>query len=162
MTQEIKSIGDRGRQAADALVSAFQRRSSLRSTDQKSAVALEIDKLRHERDLVAGERDAALQQLQRAALFCNQVRAQAMEHQQRTVSEARNLSQHAANERRDLLSSRQRKAEETVSMLRSQLEAEKTNVEEIVNRTLNSEREKMLRCLVSPRPLVHPDLLYAL
>eukprot|EP00971_Amphidinium_carterae_P013358 263269-Amphidinium_carterae.2 len=83
--------------------------------------------------------------MQRAAQFCAQVRAQAMDHQQGMIAEARNLSKHAANERRELLSSCQRKAEETVSMLRSQLEAEKANVEEIVKRTLHSEREKMLR-----------------
>eukprot|EP00971_Amphidinium_carterae_P232601 4615893-Amphidinium_carterae.1 len=145
MMQEIKSIGERGRQAADALVSAFQRRSSLRSTDHKSAEALEIEKLRHERDLLMGEREAAQQQLQRSAQFCVQVRAQAMEHQDRIMAEARNLSQHAANERRELLSSCQRKAEETVSMLKSQLEVDKANVEQIVKRQLSSEREKMLR-----------------
>eukprot|EP00971_Amphidinium_carterae_P197511 3919939-Amphidinium_carterae.1 len=61
------------------------------------------------------------------------------------ISEARILSQHAAHERRELLSSCQRKAEETVSMLRSQMEAEKANIDEIVKRTLISEREKMLR-----------------
>eukprot|EP00971_Amphidinium_carterae_P344511 6484943-Amphidinium_carterae.3 len=44
MTQEMKSIGDRGRKATDALVSAFQRRSSLRSADHKSAEALEIER----------------------------------------------------------------------------------------------------------------------
>eukprot|EP00971_Amphidinium_carterae_P107947 2136988-Amphidinium_carterae.1 len=115
MTQEIKSIGDRGRQAAEALVSAYHRRTSLRSTDQKSAEVLEIEKLKHERDLLMGERAAAQAQLQKAAQFCNQVRAQALEHQNRMISEARNLSQYAANERRELLSSCQRKTEETVS-----------------------------------------------
>eukprot|EP00971_Amphidinium_carterae_P072398 1432093-Amphidinium_carterae.1 len=92
MTQEIKSIVDTGRQAAEALVSDYHRRSSLRSTDQKSAEVLEIEKLKHERDLLMGEREAAQAQLQRAAQFCNQARAQAMEHQNRMISAARNLS----------------------------------------------------------------------
>eukprot|EP00971_Amphidinium_carterae_P123956 2455085-Amphidinium_carterae.1 len=54
----MKSIEDRGRQAAEALVSAFQRRSSLRSAEQKSAEQVEIDKLRHERELLVSEREA--------------------------------------------------------------------------------------------------------
>eukprot|EP00971_Amphidinium_carterae_P001468 29229-Amphidinium_carterae.1 len=123
----MKSIEDRGRQAAEALVSAFQRRSSLRSADQKSAEQMEIDKLRHKRDLLVRERDAAHLQLTKAAHFCNQVRAQAQEHQDRMIAEAKQLCQHTANERYELLSSCQHKAEETVNMLRSQLEAEKAN-----------------------------------
>eukprot|EP00971_Amphidinium_carterae_P133081 2635176-Amphidinium_carterae.1 len=62
MTQEMKSIGDRGREAADILVKAFQKRSALRSATQKSAEAMEIDRLRHERELLMGEREAAQQQ----------------------------------------------------------------------------------------------------
>eukprot|EP00971_Amphidinium_carterae_P024576 484527-Amphidinium_carterae.1 len=58
-------------------------------------------------------------------------------------SEAQHLCQHVANERHELLSSCNRKAEETVNMLESQLEAEKANVENVVNRQLHSEREKM-------------------
>eukprot|EP00971_Amphidinium_carterae_P290787 5774334-Amphidinium_carterae.1 len=145
MTQEIKSIEDRGRQAADELVMAFQRRSGSRSANQKSADQREIDKLRHENDLLVSQRDAAHAQLQRPAQFCAQVRNQAMEHQNRMVAEAKALRQHTANERRELLSSCQRKAEETASMLRSQLDAEKANVEQTVRRTLSSEREKLLR-----------------
>eukprot|EP00971_Amphidinium_carterae_P202855 4025500-Amphidinium_carterae.1 len=145
MTQEIKSIEGRGRQAADELVLAFQRRSGLRSAGQKSAEQREIDKLRHENELLVSQREAAHAQLQRAALFCVQVRNQAMEHQNRMVAEAKALCQHTANERRALLSSCQRKAEETVNMLKSQLDAEKANVEQTVKRTLSSEREKLLR-----------------
>eukprot|EP00971_Amphidinium_carterae_P255180 5065784-Amphidinium_carterae.2 len=110
MTQEMKSIEDRGGQAADALITAFRRRSSLRSTDQKSAEQMEIEKLRHERDLLVGERDAAHAQLHRAADFCKQVRFQAQEHQDRMMAEAHQLCQHVANERRELLSSCNRKA----------------------------------------------------
>eukprot|EP00971_Amphidinium_carterae_P029143 573307-Amphidinium_carterae.1 len=73
MTQEIKSIEYRGRQAAEALVTAFRRRTSLRSAEQKSAEQLEIEKLKYERDLVVGERDSAHAQLVRAAAFCQQV-----------------------------------------------------------------------------------------
>eukprot|EP00971_Amphidinium_carterae_P029642 583009-Amphidinium_carterae.1 len=68
-----------------------------------------------------------------------------MEHQNRMVAEAKALCQHTANERRELLSSCQRKADETVRMLKSQLDAEKANVEQTVRRTLNTEREKLLR-----------------
>eukprot|EP00971_Amphidinium_carterae_P178759 3545826-Amphidinium_carterae.1 len=68
-----------------------------------------------------------------------------MEHQNRMVAEAKALCQHTANERRELLSSCQRKAEETVNMLKSQLDAEKANVEQTVKRTLHSKREKLLR-----------------
>eukprot|EP00971_Amphidinium_carterae_P119589 2369321-Amphidinium_carterae.1 len=68
-----------------------------------------------------------------------------MEHQNRMVAEARALCQHTANERCELLSSFQRKADETVRMLKSQLDAEKANVEQTVRRTLSSEREKLLR-----------------
>eukprot|EP00971_Amphidinium_carterae_P308793 6135899-Amphidinium_carterae.1 len=63
------------------------------------------------------------------------------------MGEAHQLCQHVANERRELLSSCNRKAEETVNMLRSQLEAEKANVEHVVERQLQSEREKMARDL---------------
>eukprot|EP00971_Amphidinium_carterae_P041282 810523-Amphidinium_carterae.1 len=145
MTQEMKSIEDRGRQAADALVTAFRRGSSLRSTDQKSAEQVEMEKLRHERDLLVSERDAAHAQLHRAADFCNQVRFQAQEHQDRMMNEAHQLCQHVAHERRELLSSCNRKADETVNMLKSQLEAEKANVEQVVSRQLQSESEKMAR-----------------
>eukprot|EP00971_Amphidinium_carterae_P269067 5337866-Amphidinium_carterae.1 len=72
MTQEMKSIEDRGRQAADALATAFRRRASLRSSDQKSAEQVEIEKLRHERDLIISERNAAYTQIHRAAAFCKQ------------------------------------------------------------------------------------------
>eukprot|EP00971_Amphidinium_carterae_P119168 2360730-Amphidinium_carterae.1 len=63
MSQEIKSIKDRGRQAAEALVTAFQRRSSLRSAERKLAEQVGIEKLRHERELILSKRDAAHQQL---------------------------------------------------------------------------------------------------
>eukprot|EP00971_Amphidinium_carterae_P310900 6178449-Amphidinium_carterae.1 len=118
MSQEMKSIENRGRQVAEALVTAFQRRSSLRSAERKSAEQVEIEKLRHERELIISERDAAHQQLLRAADFCKQVRDQAQEHQERMKREARHLCQHVANERHELLSSCNRKAEETVNMLR--------------------------------------------
>eukprot|EP00971_Amphidinium_carterae_P117409 2325673-Amphidinium_carterae.1 len=72
MTQKIKSIKDRGRQAAEALVTAFRRRTSLRSAEQKSADQLEIEKLKYERDLIVSERDLAHAQLVRAAAFCQQ------------------------------------------------------------------------------------------
>eukprot|EP00971_Amphidinium_carterae_P119588 2369320-Amphidinium_carterae.1 len=70
-----------------------------------------------------------------------------MEHQNRMIAGATTLCQHTANERRELLSSCQRKADETVRMLKSQLDAEKANVEQTVRRTLSSEREreKLLR-----------------
>eukprot|EP00971_Amphidinium_carterae_P244525 4855393-Amphidinium_carterae.1 len=61
--------------------------------------------------------------------------------------EAQTLCQHVARERHELLSSCNRKADETVNMLRSQLEAEKANVETAVKRQLQSEREKMARDL---------------
>eukprot|EP00971_Amphidinium_carterae_P051298 1009925-Amphidinium_carterae.1 len=130
MTQEMKSIEDRGRQAAESLVTAFKRRTSLRSAQQKTAEQLELEKLNHERELLISERDAAHAQLIRAAAFCQQVRDQAQEHQERMISEAHQLCQHVAHERRELLSSCNRKADETVNMLRSQLEAEKANVEQ--------------------------------
>eukprot|EP00971_Amphidinium_carterae_P149973 2972964-Amphidinium_carterae.1 len=62
-------------------------------------------------------------------------------------SEAQHLCRHVANERQELLSSCNRKAEETVNILRSQLEAEKANVETAVKRQLHSKREKMARDL---------------
>eukprot|EP00971_Amphidinium_carterae_P290451 5766819-Amphidinium_carterae.1 len=61
------------------------------------------------------------------------------------IAEAKQLCQHTANERHELLSSCQRKAAETVNMLRSQLDAEKANVERVVERQLHSEREKKVR-----------------
>eukprot|EP00971_Amphidinium_carterae_P029528 581348-Amphidinium_carterae.1 len=143
----MKSIEDRGRQAADALVTAFQRRSSLRSASQKSAEQVEIERLKHERELIIAEREAAHQQILRAAEFCGHVRDQALEHQERMKNEAQVLCQHVARERQELLSSCNRKAEETVNMLRSQLEAEKANVAAAVERQLLSEREKMARDL---------------
>eukprot|EP00971_Amphidinium_carterae_P255182 5065785-Amphidinium_carterae.2 len=106
---------------------------------------MEMEKLRHERDLLVSERDAAHAQLSRAAAFCNQVRTQAQEHQDRMMAEAHQLCQHVANERRELLSSCNRKADETVNMLKSQLEAEKANAEQVVDGQLHSEREKMAR-----------------
>eukprot|EP00971_Amphidinium_carterae_P293411 5825419-Amphidinium_carterae.1 len=99
MSQEIKTIGDRGRQQTEAMVRAFQTRSSLRPTDQQPAHTLEIERLQHEREVLSAERDAAHQQLKSAAQFCNTVPAQPMEHQQCMIAEARNLSQHAAKER---------------------------------------------------------------
>eukprot|EP00971_Amphidinium_carterae_P242887 4822588-Amphidinium_carterae.1 len=66
----MKSIEDQGRQAAEALVTAFQRRICLRSADRKLAEKVEIKKLRHKLELVAGQRDAAYHQLLRAAEFC--------------------------------------------------------------------------------------------
>eukprot|EP00971_Amphidinium_carterae_P221010 4388036-Amphidinium_carterae.1 len=143
----MKSIEDRGRQAAEALVTAFQRRNSLRSAERKSAEQQEIEKLKHERELIISERDAAHTQLKRAADFCSHVRDQAMEHQERMKSEAQLLCQHVARERHELLSSCNRKAEETVNMLKSQLDAEKANVASAVERQLHSEREKMARDL---------------
>eukprot|EP00971_Amphidinium_carterae_P312216 6205776-Amphidinium_carterae.1 len=67
-TSEIKSIEERGRQATDALITAFRRRAFLRSAEQKSAEQMEIEKLRHE--LIISERDAAYAQRVRAAAFC--------------------------------------------------------------------------------------------
>eukprot|EP00971_Amphidinium_carterae_P174727 3463332-Amphidinium_carterae.1 len=93
------------------------------------------------------ERDAAYTQIHRDAAFCKQVRDQAQEHQERMMSEAHQLCQHVARERRELLSSCNRKADETVNMLRGQLEAEKANVEHVLNRQLQSEREKMVQDL---------------
>eukprot|EP00971_Amphidinium_carterae_P321330 6386588-Amphidinium_carterae.1 len=78
-------------------------------------------------------------------MFCQQVRARAMEHQERVIAEARNLSQHAANERNELLQSCQRKAEETVNLLRNQLDREKAQVQEIVDRHLAEQHEKRVR-----------------
>eukprot|EP00971_Amphidinium_carterae_P255822 5079140-Amphidinium_carterae.1 len=92
------------------MVRAFQTRSSVRKTDQKPAHVLEIEKLKHEREVLLAERDAAHQQLKSAAQFCNNVRAQlaaqAIDHQQRMIAEARNLSHHAAHERQELLKKR--------------------------------------------------------
>eukprot|EP00971_Amphidinium_carterae_P351289 6492027-Amphidinium_carterae.1 len=145
MTQEMKSIEERGRHAAEAMVSAFQRRTSLRSAERKSAEQVEIEKLRHELELTTAQRDAAHHQLLRAADFCSQVREQAVAHQEQMKGEAHALCQHVAKERHELLSSCNRKAEETVNVLRSQLEAEKANVEASVKRHLQTERQKMLR-----------------
>eukprot|EP00971_Amphidinium_carterae_P201281 3994204-Amphidinium_carterae.1 len=68
-----------------------------------------------------------------------------MAHQEQMKGEAQNLCQHVARERHELLSLCNRKAEETVNMLRSQLEAEKAKVEAAVKRQLQSERKKMVR-----------------
>eukprot|EP00971_Amphidinium_carterae_P263600 5229782-Amphidinium_carterae.1 len=59
MSQEMKSIEDRGRQAAEARITAFYRRSFLRSAERKSAEQLKIEKMKHKRELILSKQDAA-------------------------------------------------------------------------------------------------------
>eukprot|EP00971_Amphidinium_carterae_P183406 3640144-Amphidinium_carterae.2 len=122
--KEIEDISERGaRVQAETLQRAFRARSSLGSAD--------TEQLRHEREVLIAQQDAQTLQLERAAAFRLQVRAQAMEHQERMVAEARNLRQHAADEKTAILQSCQRKADETISFLKSQIEREQARVEEM-------------------------------
>eukprot|EP00971_Amphidinium_carterae_P129570 2566142-Amphidinium_carterae.2 len=66
MTKEIYEISEQGRQHIDTLERAHQQRSALRSTPEKLAHMVEMEKMQPQIEMLTSERTGLMEPLKRA------------------------------------------------------------------------------------------------